>query len=251
MRSQSETGSTYRLKSFGVLGGMGPGATAAFLTRFFLHLNRVSGATLNSEFPAVTVQTVPSADFISDPASTKFVSGEVKSAFDVFRFANVQFVVVPCNTAHLYLPIPEYNHVPILSLPKIIAECEQLRKKRVLMLATAETVRDGLYRPAFKSLSAGEVRPSDTDQDEIHSIIWSANSGVKPADRSLSERLLGVISKYEVEAVFLGCTELCLFGAEGIEDLGLDVLSSLDELVRKTVQICRHEEDLSRYQLLS
>lgn len=236
---------TVQLKPFGILGGMGPGATAAFLDRFVRSLHKKTGATLNHEFPAITVQTAPAADYINDQENLAPFLSQLQQAFDVFAYAGAHFAVVPCNTAHLYLPLKGDEKVPVLSLLKVVENHQGFRNKRVLHLATGQTISCDLYGDIFRKQAATPVFPEEVDQKELHSIIWAANAGVAHDDNALASRLYGLINKYEVDIVFIACTELSLVRNACRETL--EIIDSLDLLVEATMNVTTGERSLEEF----
>jgi len=189
----------------GVIGGIGPLATAYFL-----------GTSTENPGPVMA----------DDPPRLESFGAS--------------FLVVPCNTAHNFTDeVVAGVSIPVLS---IIDETVDEARRRVPglvslgLLATTGTAASGVYQRALAARGIACLLPDDDDQAVVMSVIYDQVKAGKPGDvealRGVANRLVG----RGAQVVALGCTELSVVA----EDEGLlgDPLfvDSLDVLARRTIE---------------
>lgn len=201
-------------KIIGLIGGMGPFASARFLQIFLENTSKKLRSENSDDFPEIILDSVPVPDFISDTKnlqiSRKILIDRTKKLlnFNCYKIAMV------CNTGHILFP--ELNRV---SGGKMISLIDSVRDtvvgmkvKRVGLLATPTTIRTGLYENAFLNTGIDIVVPNMTltklaekaIRDEISGNIDSKNISDTV---SLTNKF---IKDMKLDIVILGCTELPL-----------------------------------------
>jgi aspartate racemase len=134
-------------KTIGIIGGMGPEATADIFTKI-IHL---TPATQDSEHIHVLIDNNP---MIPSRVQAIMHNGEspvpemVRMAQSLER-SGADFLIIPCNTASYYIEdIRKLVNIPVLSIveetSKYIID-KHLDKKVIGLLGTEMTVRLGLY----------------------------------------------------------------------------------------------------------
>lgn len=203
-------------KVLGILGGMGPEATAYF----FELIIRLTAAAEDQEHVPVIIRSDPRV-----PHRTKAILEGGPSPLPslvegarALQAAGADFAVIPCVTAHYFLPeIASRVKIPFVSL--LDASREFLRKehpgvRKVGLIATAGTVRSGIVRDAFAREGIDVLIPSEADQDRIMKAIYGPK-GIKAGHRTGGPRrdLLGVARRLVGEGaqvILAGCTEIPL-----------------------------------------
>lgn len=198
----------------GILGGMGPAATADFYTK----LVSSTRASTDQEHPRVVIWADPS---VPDRAEALLHHGPdpmpaLQHGLSVLEQAGATLVAVPCNTAHSFLPaLARSTRLPIIHMIDEVARQLTLRSlagKRVGVLATAATCRIGLYGDWLGRVSIDVVTPTEADQEDL---VSSAIRRIKQGDRSSTvvDDLVTagnhLISR-GADALIAGCTELPL-----------------------------------------
>lgn len=223
----------------GVLGGVGPMATAYFL-------RRVVDLTLAERDQDHLDMVV--LNHASIPDRTDFVLGRSEDdpgrvlAADARRLERfgVSFLVMPCNTAHHFtrqvLEAVDTEFVSIVE-ETVRAAVERVPDApRVGLLATAGTVASKVYADAFGARGVEVVVPDEADQQVVNSLIYDDVKAGRAADPA---RLRGVADRLVQRGagvVILGCTELSVMARD--HDL-LDepeFLDSMEVLVRTTIE---------------
>ncbi len=221
----------------GVIGGVGPAATVSFLDLVVRHTD---AARDQDHVDMVVLQHA------SIPDRTAYILGDATDdpgpvmAADARRLEalGVDFVVVPCNTAHHFTDeMAAAVTVPVLSIVHETVDEVAARPgaRTVGLLATSGTLASGVYQRAGQERGLTVLEPDADDQRVVMAIIYDQVKAGRPADvpalRGVAERL----AARGADVVVLGCTELSVVALEhGLlaEPLFVD---SLDVLARRTV----------------
>jgi len=203
-------------KTIGILGGMGPEATAYFFSLIIKH----TAAAKDQEHVAVLTYSLPQI-----PERTAAILGRGPSPVPLLRRgvrtlarAGAGFIVIPCITVHGYLPdIRRASPVPVLSLlDETLASVKKKNPslKRAGLLASTGTVRSGLFARTFAKAGVQIITPLAKDQAKLMEAIFGKR-GIKAGFvEGLPKRLvLGVarrLAKRGAEAIIAGCTEIPL-----------------------------------------
>ena len=207
-----------KAKSFkiGVVGGVGPAATADFLRKI---VHNTSAARDQDHIKLVVEQNpqIPdrTANLIGDgPDPTVALYATCKK----LEAGDADLIAIPCNTAHAfveriqpYLSIPIVNmlHETVRHLRHEHPECE-----RVGLLATSGTLASRVYHEAIEAAGLHALVPNELNQARVMNAIYG-EKGVKAGgtDGACREDLLAALAhlvERGAQAVILGCTELPL-----------------------------------------
>jgi aspartate racemase len=198
-------------KVVGILGGMGPYATLSFFqclldcTPAEKDWNHVHVIIDNN--PKIPSRTRAFLFGEADP-----VAGMVESANRLGR-AGCDFVVVPCNSAHFFLPrVREQTQVPFIDMvDETSRRVLEHGWKRVGLLAGEVTVKGRLYEARLERHGVTVLQVDDEQQTEVRDVIEYVKKNAGPEKtRPLMERLLKSLQRRGSEVVILGCTELPL-----------------------------------------
>lgn len=228
----------------GVLGGVGPLATAYFL-QLVVSLTRAERDQDHLDMVVLDHATIPDR--------TAYVLGESADdpgpvlARDARRLEafGASFLVMPCNTAHHFTrQILDAVAVPFVSILDVTVDAALARVPGlscVGLLATAGTVASRVYQDAFEARGVHAVVPDEEDQAVVTSVIYDQVKAGRPAD---TEALRGVVDRLRrrgAQAVVLGCTELSVVAVD--HDLLADpfYVDSMDQLARATILRAGHE----------
>lgn len=226
-------------KLLGILGGLGPMATAYF----YELLTALTVAECDQDHIDMVISSRAST-----PDRTSFILGKSDAnplsimIEEVKRLEayGADLIAIPCNTAHyFYDGIAKEASVPILN---IITETVELLSSsgvsRAALFATEGTCRSGTYQTIGRD-KVDIVVPPEDEQRKITSFIYDdIKRGASPnIDEFLS--LAEKMRERGCERIILGCTELSLikknFDVVKFDDFYVD---SLEVLARKTVISC-------------
>jgi aspartate racemase len=205
-----------KLKTIGVLGGMGPEAGALFFERIV----RETAAGCDQDHPPVLFFSLPQVPDRT-PAILRRGPSPVPAilrGLQVLKTAGADFAVISCVSAHYFLPrIAPRSPLPLLSLiDETLASVRKMRPapETVGLIATTGTVRSGLVSRPFEAAGLKVVVPSDRDQERVMSAIYG-HKGIKagftdgPPRRVLLEVAAALVAA-GAQAIVAGCTEIPL-----------------------------------------
>lgn len=235
------------LSPFGVIGGMGPASTVRFLDLVIEKYRTGLGAILNSDFPQITIYTIPKSEHLSEVPNRELVE-DLNRAFKVFECAGVAFVVAPCNTVHQFIPVSSHeSNIQVLNIVSTVSASLAgiAEKTRILFLATRQTQSSGIYDRIFTRFRSEPISLTNSDQETLDEIIQQANAG-GPLGH-LSNRLSELINKYDSpDVILLACTELSLL-FPSTESCA--VVDSLESLAEATYLVSSGQRDLASYKV--
>jgi aspartate racemase len=225
----------------GILGGMGPAATADLYAKII--------AATPAERDQDHLHVVIWADPTVPDRSSALLHGGVDPTPWLRRGAEklvamgASFIAVPCNTAHAFLPrIAADIPVPFLHMMEETATAIEVAHptiERVGLLATSGTVAAGLYQEWFARHHIEVAVPDEETQERyVMRAIHCVKSG--QTGRDVTE-LVGEAARYLVnhgaEAVITGCTELPLIFKNG--DAAVPVIDPTAVLAEAVVRHAR------------
>jgi len=222
----------------GVIGGVGPLATAYFLGKVV----RLTVAERDQDHIDMIV-----FDHAAIPDRTAFIVGTSTEdpgpvmADDARRLEafGAAFLVIPCNTAHNFTDqVVAAVGIPVVSIIEATVDQAQQRVPglaTVGLLATSGTSASGVYQRALAARGIECVLPDETDQAVVMSVIYDQVKAGMRGDAAAVRAVAGRLADRGAQAVLLGCTELSVVAEdEGLLDEPLFV-DSLDVLARATI----------------
>jgi len=232
--------SAQRTKCIGILGGMGPEATA----ELFLRIIRRTRVTCDQEHLRVIIDSNPK---IPDRSTAILANGPdprpalCATACNLER-AGADFIAIPCNTVHYYWrEIQESVAIPVIDMIATVAA--RLRESRVGLLATESTVRTGLYQQACTCRDTQILIPNRLDQQALMNLIWAIKAGVHDpgAIRNYVEIGRRLIAR-GAEALIVGCTELSLLPSLYVLDV--PIYDALEVLAEHCIELAQNSDGM-------
>ncbi|MGC4805006.1 aspartate/glutamate racemase family protein [Micromonospora sp. DT233] len=223
----------------GVLGGMGPAATADF----FAKLVRATPAVTDQDHLPTLVWSDPS---IPDRTEALLARGpspipRLLAGLRVLDGAGATLIAMPCNTAHAFLPhLRRAVRQPIVSM--VDATVRRLVTARpqvssVGLLATTGTVTAGMYQAAFHWRAVHCLVPSERHQQSTMRAIRLVKAGELAAARRAVDAPVRALAAAGAEVVVAACTELPLI--LGSRTGGRDVFDATTALAEEVVELAR------------
>lgn len=205
-----------RMKTVGILGGMGPEASVRFLEL----LVRNTDAAADAEHVPAILHSRPQTP---DRTAAILHGGESPVPWLVrgaaaLEAAGADFLVMPCVTAHYFWPqVAPQTRLPFVHLLQAaLGDLQETRPgiKTVGLLATNGTVRARVVHDVFEPAGIRLLLPSESDQERVMEAIYG-KQGIKAGVTTgrpreiVCEIALRLIST-GAEAVMAGCTEIPL-----------------------------------------
>lgn len=200
-------------KKLGILGGMGPLATADF----FYKLTKMSPAAKDQDHIEIVIY---SACQIPDRSSAIVNNGAsplpaMLRGVSLLQDAGASVIAIPCNTAHFWhADLVVRASVPILHIAECV--CDALQEKgrhppKVGLLATTGTVQAGVYQGPMESRGFTHIVPSTKEQLEwVQPAIALVKAGQIDSAGSMLERAVDALLNAGAERIIMGCTEIPL-----------------------------------------
>jgi len=217
----------------GILGGMGPAASALFYTKLVKFCQDELGSVQDTDFPECIIYSKALAGFdetgIKDPQR---VLTQLYNALSILVGAGCSFIVIPCNTVHLFINEMRGScPIPILSIIEETGKRIAMQSvESVVLLASETTLSTALYQSNLHE--QGIIFHQLADNSKITLLIEQAMQG--KISLMIKESVLKESEAFDSQAIVLGCTELPL--AISQSDTSKKVFDSLQILVEQTVK---------------
>lgn len=229
-------------KTIGILGGMGPLATAD-LYRKIIERTR---ADRDSEHIRVYIDGNAA---IPDRTAAILHGGEdpvpeMLSALRHLEACGADCIIMPCNTAHYFLPrLREQTALPILDMQRITAAVcrERFPGKTAAILATDGTVQSGLYDRALDAEGVRWIHPGESEQKTLMHLIYDVVKASRPMEpeKERWDAILDTLRGQGADLFILGCTELPVLA--GVLPSEGPFLDPTDELAKAAIRFCGYE----------
>ncbi len=223
-------------KTIGILGGMGPEATAEFYRRIIRICQRDYNAKYDSDFPPIFIYNLPLPDMIEKNESKEQITAMMEEGICKLKFAGCDFVAVPCNTAFCFVDSSK-TEIPVVNIvEEVYLEAKRRNYSRVGVLSTLNTTSNRLYEDVFDGIEI--MNPSEAEQKEVNDIVLRVLAGNKTQkDRKYIGSVCRKLERSGATAIVLGCTELPLLISQ--KDCGIKLLDTLQILAEATIEKAR------------
>lgn len=224
-------------KALGVIGGMGPLATAYFMELVV----KMTDARSDREHIPMIICSRPDT-----PDRTSFITGKSKEspleaivqAGKMLTDHGVDYIAIPCVTAYyFYNEMQEQINVPIIDMILETALClKEAGIGKAGLMATDGTVTSGFFRAGLERRGIDVVLPSADGQRRVMDIIYGSIKANRPVSIEDFNRVEDELRAGGAQTVILGCTELSMIHRDF--PLGPGFLDSMEALARRAVLLC-------------
>ena len=228
---------TVKRPLLGILGGLGPMASAYFYELITAHTK----ADRDQEHIDIILSSRAST-----PDRTAFITGKSTDSplpymvEDATRLEvyGADVIVIPCNTAHYFVEEVRANvEVPV---PSIIEETSEHIKragyKKAGIMATEGTVKSGSYQQQLEKRGLLWEVPDSEHQQYLHELIYDDVKSGKEPDIEKFYKIAKHLTDRGCDKLILGCTELSLINrAVGGDPIFTD---SLEVLAYTAIKAC-------------
>jgi aspartate racemase len=200
-------------RKLGILGGMGPLASAAFLNTVY----RVRAVDREQEAPICIMLSDPSfpdrtaAIESGSAAAREEMTARLARALADLGAAGADRILIACVTIHHFLPgLPQALRRRVIPLHHLAIERVAAGAQSFLLLSSSGTRAAQIFEshPRWPEIADRMVAPDDADQAELHRWLYrlKLNEAVEPC----AAWLLELRRRYRVDGLVFGCTELHL-----------------------------------------
>lgn len=224
-------------KILGVIGGLGPMATAHFM-ELVVEMTQAHTDQENLEMIIYNFPSIPDRTGYILGSNLKSPLPGLLSVGHALSRQEVACIAIPCVTAHYF-----YNELSAAISAPIVNGVEETANHlkengihRVGIMATDGTVLSGLFSDALERRGIRPIVPSKPrQQDVMHLIYRNIKAGFPPEMdrfRSVQQELLDM----GAEAIILGCTELSVIKRS--QAIGPGFLDAMEVLARQSILRC-------------
>lgn len=221
----------------GVLGGMGPLATADFMAK----VAAATPAARDQDHIPVVAWSVPQV-----PERIPAILGDGPSPLPAMlagvralRAAGAEAIAIACNTAHYwYDDLINQGGVPILHIADaaLAQACRRVAGgRRIGLLATSGTIAAGFYQARFRREGYETLLPGSANQDLLHQAIHAVKTNDLAGAAQLAEPVARDLLEAGADVIIAGCTELPLALAGVDEALRARIVDATAALAEASV----------------
>lgn len=225
------------MNSLGVIGGLGPMATAYLLEL----ITDMTDARTDQEHLDAIIFNRPSV-----PDRTAYILDHTKPSpvppmIDIaqkLEALGVCALATPCVTAHSFHDeLQSSVHIPFIHMVReTAAYLKEAGCKKPGIMATTGTVHMGLFQTALTDASLSYVLPNDEMQQNVMSLIYDCVKAGEPADMVKFRAVSDALRADGCDAIILGCTEISIIKRDN--ELGPGYLDALEVLARACILAC-------------
>ena len=202
--------------TIGIIGGLGPAATVDIFDKIVKN----TPASCDQDHIKVIIENNPQI-----PDRTAALAGKnedpsiaMLAAAEKLKASGADFIIVPCNTAHVFLQaVQQHIKIPILSMIEETAKYIAVNFPNVRkagLLATSGTVGSGVYKAPLKNKNIELITPSPESQEALVMEAIYGKEGIKAGFKDVPKNLLLKAAEElvgrQAELIILGCTEIPL-----------------------------------------
>lgn len=222
-------------KTVGIIGGMGPAATALLFQKLIDYTDAKSDAEhmhiIIDNNTAIPDRTTAILKGENTPALCIVESGRK------LEKCGAELLLIPCNTSHyFYDDIQKQLSVPVVNMIAETAKvCLQNGYTKVGVLATTGTCNTNTYGRELNKFGVEAVYPDVEGQKKVMEIIYDQVKAGQKINVQILDQTLKKMASEGAQAFILGCTELPFAIKNG--DFGYHFLDSLDILAKCAVEM--------------
>lgn len=220
----------------GIIGGVGPAASAYFYNEITAHTK----ADCDQDHLDIVMLSHASL-----PDRTKaIVSGNEKPLIHMLQKdvktleqLGVAHIAIPCNTSHYFFKqIQEATKVPLIHMIKesvAYAVNNYNQVKKIGIMGTDGTIQMGLYHKECQQLGVIPVSPSAEKQKDVMHIIYNEIKSGKKGSQDLFNGVLEELRAQGCDVIILACTELSVY--KQYHQVPEYCLDAMDVLIRQSI----------------
>jgi aspartate racemase len=216
-------------KELGVIGGLGPMATAYF----YELIVKMTDAKADGEHVPMIIYNRPDIPDRTDYILGKSQDSPVNAIIAIgnsLACLGVDIIAIPCVTVHYFFDeLLKGISIPIINMIEETANyLKENDIRKVGIMATDGTVSAGFFTEELEKKGIGTVIPSIASQKKIMGIIYDSIKANMPYDINEFRLVEKELRDAGAQVIILGCTELSLLKKDGYAGKGfLDVMEVL------------------------
>lgn len=226
-----------KMSKLGVIGGLGPMATALFMKMVI----EMTDAAVDQEHIEMIIYNCPRI-----PDRTKFILGlsredpspEMIRIGKSLEAQGADLIAIPCITAnYFYGRLTSEIHTKIINIIEEI--CFYLTRRKVScagLMATTGTIESRLFQEVFEANGCRLVVPSKERQQDVMYVIYQDVKANRPVDMERFFSASRELREAGAEVIILGCTELSVVREN--YQIGAGFLDAMQLMAKCAVETC-------------
>lgn len=201
------------MRQIGIIGGMGPAATAALHQEIISLCQQEYGCVEDEDFPPIIISEIPIKDFGAEAHLSEELYQELEKRVQQLAHDGCEVLVIDCNSVHVFIQrLRKTISATLLSIIEEISLAIPERISTIGILGSQTTHDKHIYEQVLKQ----EIVQVDDEQElQITKIIHHLMGGTQ--DKQDVERLneyIELLEQQQAELIILACTELSLIKKE-------------------------------------
>lgn len=229
-------------KLVGVIGGMGPMATAYF-QEMVVDLTDANCDQENVDMVITNrCSTYDRTDYILGKSENNPVDTLIDDAKKLEKIgANI--LAITCNTAHyFYNEIQKNVNIQVINMiEKTTKYTKDKGYKKVCILGTKGTIYTNLYQKCLEKCNIDYMVLNEKYQNDLMDIIYNDIKAGNYYNIKKFENIISYVKNNGCDCVILGCTELSILKNKNNLD-GEFYIDSLETLAREVIKYCGKDE---------
>ena len=224
------------MKRLGILGGMGPAASAEFINRL---IQQTPASCDQEHIPFVLWNEPRTPDrSISMRAGNDDPLPYLKKGILSLKSVGCDHIVIPCNSAHYWYDEMNKLGIPILHIVDSVVDelkCLDIDNQTIGVMGTQGTIEYGIYQNHLENQGWKCIVPDKAEMDYfVQPAIHFIKAGNMVEANCLLVKVIDSLISRGASAVILGCTELPLAVRE-LNQNSIPLVNSIDSLVKKAI----------------
>lgn len=224
-------------ETLGVIGGLGPIATAHFME---LVINMTDARTDQQHLPMI-VYNMP---YIPDRTAYILDNSREDPLPEMLRIGQslhrqgVSRIAIPCVTAHYFFDALE-DGIPVPLINGVRETVRHLKEngiEAVGIMATDGTVKSRIFHKELIAQGLTPVEPDEKAQKAVMHLIFENVKAGKPAQMDKFFDAAQTLRRQGAQAIILGCTELSLIKRD--HEIGAGFIDAMEVLAQQSVLAC-------------
>lgn len=224
-------------RTLGVIGGLGPIATAHFMELVI----RMTDAETDQEHLDMILYSRPSipdrTGYILDHSKPNPLPEMIRVGNALVR-QGAALIAIPCMTAHYFHEeLTRYIPAPIVhAIHETAAHLKKHGIRRAGIMATDGTIASKLFQTELERHGIEAIVPGEQGQKCVMSVIYDDIKANRPADMDKFDYASRELWRSGAQAIILGCTELSLVKRD--YPIGAGYIDAMEVLAQRCVIEC-------------
>ncbi len=223
-------------KILGVIGGMGPEATAYFYEEVIAHTRALRDQD-HIDMVILSHASMPDRTEAINTGEYDALLKAMKGEIEKLEKCGAGNIAIPCNTSHFFIDkIQAMTDIPVINMidetARTIAEGE-IKVRKVGIMATDGAVKTGLYQNACSKYGLESDIPDPEYQKKVMSLIYDDIKAGKLGDEDKFHDAVCNLQEKGCNVIILACTELSVYKKH--HKVPAHCIDALDVLVRESI----------------